>query len=256
VSLSKSLTGTEGALGMVKFYLIIDKGLIGERVFPVETHVTIGRAPENDIHFPDSSVSRRHALIYVEDGKVVLEDLGSPNGTYLNEIRVDKALLSSGDTLRLGKVITWFLQEEELPKRTQMNKTKKVTQSVVSDPETDMNRCVAEIVSKKVEIPHFIQIGGCNNCKVREAYLTKTGTFYEEGHPLHAKCAHMGCVKYGYSMEEPFIEPKEYIRLGTELNSKETLNKARSIIVRFYDFYDSKGNLLPWVVEAISRESV
>ena len=239
---------------MVKSYLIIDKGLVGERVFPVETRVTIGRDPENDIHLPDSSVSRRHALVYVEDGRAVLEDLGSRNGTYLNEIRVDKALLSSGYTLRLGKVTTEFLQEEELPKQTQMKETQKVSQSVVSDPETDMNRCAAEIARKKVEIPHFIQIGGCSNCKVHQAYLTETGTFYEEGHPLHAKCVHMGCVKYGYNIEEPFIEPKVYIRLGTELNSKETLNNAKSIIVRFYDFYDSKGNLLPWVVEAISKE--
>lgn len=241
---------------MVKSYLIIDKGLIGERVFPVETRVTIGRDPENDIHLPDSSVSRRHALVYVEDGRAVLEDLGSRNGTYLNEIRVDKALLSSGDTLRLGKVTTEFLQEEELPKQTQMKETQKVSQSVVSDPETDMNMCAAEIARKKVEIPHFIQIEGCSNCKVHQAYLTETRTLYEEGHPLHAKCVHMGCVKYGYSIEEPFIEPKVYIRLGTELNSKETLNNAKSIIVRFYDFYDSKGNLLPWVVEAISKESV
>ena len=239
---------------MVKSYLIIQKGLVGERVFPVETRVTIGRTPENDIHLPDPSVSRRHALLYVEDGKAVLEDLGSRNGTYLNEIRVDKALLSSGDTLRLGKVTTGFLQEEELPKQTQMKETHKVTQSVVSDPKTDMNMCAAEIVGKKGEIPHFIKIGGCSNCKVHQAYLTHTGTFYEEGHPLHAKCVHMGCVKYGYNIEEPFIGPKEYIRIGTELHSKEALKKAKSIIVRFYDFYDSQGNLLPWVVETISKE--
>ena len=88
---------------MVKFYLIIKKGLVGERAFPVETRVTIGRTPENDIHLPHPSVSRRHALIDVEDGKAVVEDLGSLNGTYLNAVRVDKALLSSGDTLRLGK---------------------------------------------------------------------------------------------------------------------------------------------------------
>lgn len=239
----------------MKCYLIIEKGLIGERIFPVETRVTIGRAPEeNDIHLPDPSVSRRHALVYVEDGKAVLEDLGSRNGTYLNEVRVRKAVLSSDDALRIGNVTIGFLQEEELRKQTQMKETQEVTQSVVSDPKTDISRCAAEIVSKKGEIPHFIQIGGCNNCKVHQAYLTHTGTFYLEGHPLHAKCVHMGCVKYGYNIEEPFIAPKEYIRIGTELHSKEALNKAKSIIVRFYDFYESKGNLLPWVVEAISKE--
>jgi pSer/pThr/pTyr-binding forkhead associated (FHA) protein len=241
---------------MLKTYLVIERGLSGERVYHLQSHLTIGRAPESDIHLPDSSVSKRHALVYVEDGKAILEDLGSSNGTYLNEIRVDKALLSSGDTLRLGKVSVWFLQKKELPKQNQMKEAQKVKQPVVSDAKTDMNNWAADIVSRKGEIPHFIQIGGCSNCKVHQAYLTHTGSFYEEGHPLHAKCVHMGCVNYGYSIVEPFIEPKEYIRLGTELHSKEALNNAKSIIVRFYDFYDSKGNLLPWVVEAISKESV
>lgn len=239
---------------MVKFYLLIKKGLVEERAFPVGTRVTIGRTPENDIQLSDASVSRRHALLYVEDGKAVVEDLGSLNGTYLNAVRVDKALLSSGDTLQIGNVRTGFLQEEDLPKHTQIEDTQKVSQPVVSDPTTDITRSTAEIVSKKGEIPHFIQIGGCSNCKVHLAYVTETGTFYEEGHPLHAKCVHMGCVKYGYNIEEPFIVPKEYIRMGTDLHSEEALNKAKSIIVRFYDFYDSKGNLLPWVVEAISKE--
>jgi pSer/pThr/pTyr-binding forkhead associated (FHA) protein len=241
---------------MLKSYLVIERGLAGERAYHLENRLTIGRAPESDIHLPDPSVSRQHALVYLEDGKAVLEDLGSSNGTYLNEIRVDKAILSSGDSLRLGKVTVWFLQKKELPKHIQMKETQRVKQPVVSDPKTDMNNWAADIVSRKGEIPHFIQIGGCSNCKVHQAYLTHTGSFYEEGHPLHAKCVHMGCVKYGYSIVEPFIEPKEYIRLGTELHSKEALNNAKSIIVRFYDFYDSKGNLLPWVVKAISKESV
>jgi hypothetical protein len=55
-------------------------------------------------------------------------------------------------------------------------------------------------------------------------------------------------------MEEPFITPSEYIRMGKELDWEEALNKAKKIIVRFFDFYDSGGNLLPWVVEAISNE--
>jgi hypothetical protein len=104
------------------------------------------------------------------------------------------------------------------------------------------------------ETPYFIQIEGCNNCKVREAYTTDTGTYYEQEHPLHAKCVHMGCVKYGFNMEEPFIPPSEYIRIGKEMEWKKGLNKAKEILVRFFDFYDSGGNLLPWVVEAIAQK--
>ena len=111
------------------------------------------------------------------------------------------------------------------------------------------------MLSRKRDIPYFIKISGCNNCRVSQPYLTKTGTFYEEGHALHAKCVHVECVQYGYSVEEPFITPKEFIRIGARLNNKEVLNKAKKIIVKFFDFYDLKGNLLPWVVEAIAQEN-
>jgi len=117
-----------------------------------------------------------------------------------------------------------------------------------------MINLLAKMLSNKEEIPHFIKIGGCNNCKVYQPYLTKTGTFYEGGHALHAKCVHMGCDKYGHRAEEPFITPQEYIRIGTELGLKEALNRAKKIIVKFFNFYDTKGNLLPWVVEAIAEE--
>ena len=104
------------------------------------------------------------------------------------------------------------------------------------------------------QIPYFIRIGGCNNCETHQAYTSDTGTFYDKDHPLHAKCVHMGCDKYGYSIIEPFITPQEYLRIASELGLDVALNKAKRIIVQFFDFYDTKGNLLPWVTEAISRE--
>jgi len=104
------------------------------------------------------------------------------------------------------------------------------------------------------KIPYFIKIEGCNNCEVHKAYITDTGTYYEEGHSLHAKCVHMGCEKYGYNIDEPFITPKEYIRIGAELASKTALNKAKKLIVKFYDYYDSRSDLLPWVLERATKE--
>jgi hypothetical protein len=104
------------------------------------------------------------------------------------------------------------------------------------------------------KIPYFIKIEGCDNCEVHKAYITDTGTYYEEGHSLHAKCVHMGCEKYGYNIDEPFITPKEYIRIGAELASKTALNKAKKLIVKFYDYYDSRSDLLPWVLERATKE--
>ena len=107
---------------------------------------------------------------------------------------------------------------------------------------------------QKKKIPHFIQIEGCKNCKVHQEYITQTGTLYEEGHPLHAKCVHMGCDQYGHSIEDPFITPQEYLRIARELDFEPALNLAKKTIAKFFDFYDTKGSLLPWVTEVISEE--
>lgn len=110
------------------------------------------------------------------------------------------------------------------------------------------------MANKEERIPYVIRIRGCNNCKVHHKYITNTGTYCEEVHPLHVQCAHMGCVKHGYSIEAPFVEPRLYIRMGAHLGSEEALDEAKKVIVRFHHYYDSEGNLLPWVVEALSKE--
>ena len=48
--------------------------------------VTIGRAPDNDIQIDNLAVSNYHARVYVEAGSLVVEDLNSLNGSFLNEI--------------------------------------------------------------------------------------------------------------------------------------------------------------------------
>ena len=76
------------------------------KVFP---QVSIGRSPENVIILPDPTVSRRHAVIKTEDGKLVLEDLGSTNGTYVYRQesggfeKVEKVVLEPGMIIRFGE---------------------------------------------------------------------------------------------------------------------------------------------------------
>ena len=111
---------------MSKSYLVIERGLAGERVFHLQSRLTIGRAPESDIHLPDPSVSRQHALVYIEDEKAILEDMGSRNGTYVNEERVKKVVLSNGDVVRIGNVTARFLEEGELPGQLTMKKTEEI----------------------------------------------------------------------------------------------------------------------------------
>jgi len=105
------------------------------------------------------------------------------------------------------------------------------------------------------EIPYFLKINGCNNCKVFKSYTSLTGTEYGQDHDLHAKCVHMGCDRYGHNILAPFITPLEYLRIGLNTGlRKQAVAKAKRVIARFSEFYDHKGRLKSWVGEALSEE--
>lgn len=81
----------------------------GERQeFPLEQPtLVIGRASDNALIVEDSSVSRRHARLTVDSGRLMVEDLGSANGTFLGGRRLPPntpSLVADGQTLRLGDV--------------------------------------------------------------------------------------------------------------------------------------------------------
>jgi pSer/pThr/pTyr-binding forkhead associated (FHA) protein len=65
--------------------------------------VSIGRHPESTIYLDDVTVSRRHAEIHQVAGAYVVRDLGSLNGTYVDQERVEERQLSHGDELQIGK---------------------------------------------------------------------------------------------------------------------------------------------------------
>jgi pSer/pThr/pTyr-binding forkhead associated (FHA) protein len=65
--------------------------------------VSIGRHPESVIYLDDVTVSRRHAEVHHVGGAYVVRDLGSLNGTYVDQERVEEQQLMHGDELQIGK---------------------------------------------------------------------------------------------------------------------------------------------------------
>ncbi|MBN1419556.1 MAG: AAA family ATPase, partial [Planctomycetes bacterium] len=69
---------------------------------PAEGTAVLGRGAESSILLAHSSVSSRHAAIHSSGGTLLLEDLGSTNGTILNGKKIERAVLRPGDVIRIG----------------------------------------------------------------------------------------------------------------------------------------------------------
>ncbi len=77
----------------------------GEPVrIPPDRTLAVGRTATSDVPIFDTTVSRRHALVGLTKRGVVVTDLGSRNGTYVNGNRVSSAVLARGDVVSFGKV--------------------------------------------------------------------------------------------------------------------------------------------------------
>ena len=92
-----------GGGGMPKLRVNIAPGLRGGAAYDLTNGALLGRGSEADIVLEDSFSSSRHARLYPQGDVVVLEDLGSTNGTYLNgEPLTGPQPLHDGDRIRIG----------------------------------------------------------------------------------------------------------------------------------------------------------
>lgn len=87
---------------MARLLLKFDSAVLKE--IPLGSRpVTIGRAPDNELAIDNLAVSNYHARIYGEAGRLVIEDLNSLNGTFVNHMRVERTTLRDGDLVQIGK---------------------------------------------------------------------------------------------------------------------------------------------------------
>src|SRR5713226_36425 len=77
----------------------------GEFPLKQEKQIVIGRSGELDVVLAEDMVSRKHAKISTQGGKIVIEDLGSTNGTFINGEKIKHARLKEGDRILIGTSI-------------------------------------------------------------------------------------------------------------------------------------------------------
>src|SRR5215211_5325572 len=92
--------------------IISEKGGAERRESFDRTEINVGRVQGNDLMLPKGNVSKRHARLLYRDGRFIVTDLNSTNGTYVNRRRITQAtIVREGDRIYIGD----FVLRIELP---------------------------------------------------------------------------------------------------------------------------------------------
>jgi predicted component of type VI protein secretion system len=89
------------------------QGRTGEVMLSPDAPVYVGRALDCAVRTDDAMVSRKHSIVRCEQGGYVVEDLGSSNGTHVNDVRVTRRGLAHNDVVRCGNL--WLRYIEDTP---------------------------------------------------------------------------------------------------------------------------------------------
>src|SRR5437660_12119680 len=95
---------------MPKIFLKFNEQVLKE--IPLDKpRLTIGRKPDNDLVIDNPAMSGHHALIFSEEGVFFIEDLGSTNGTFVNDAKIHKERLKNSDRVALSAHVLIYQDE-------------------------------------------------------------------------------------------------------------------------------------------------
>ncbi len=90
--------------------LVVINGLdLGRKYALNQSSILIGRSSKTDIQIDQDSISRNHAMLLNDGSRYLARDLGSTNGTYVNDQQITEHALIDGDQIRVGRTIFKFL---------------------------------------------------------------------------------------------------------------------------------------------------
>ena len=123
---------------MVNVNLVLFKKSGSHKAFPLPSSVTvIGRRHDCDLRIPIMSVSRRHCQLNYNKGVLKIRDLGSRNGTRLNNKPIDEAAIQAGDSVEIGP-LTFVFQIDGQPQKSALSDFSAQNLSSQDTPTQDM----------------------------------------------------------------------------------------------------------------------
>jgi len=87
---------------------------LGKRAALGQSTFEIGRSSRSDLPIDQESISRHHARISFDGGRHVIEDLGSTNGTFVNDQTAKRRVLKDGDQVKLGRSILKYMSGDNI----------------------------------------------------------------------------------------------------------------------------------------------
>jgi pSer/pThr/pTyr-binding forkhead associated (FHA) protein len=84
--------------------VILTQGMTGRAHELNVDRTTVGRVEDNTFQIADASVSSHHCEVLLRGGEVLIRDLNSTNGTFINNAQITESVLKPGQTLRLGQI--------------------------------------------------------------------------------------------------------------------------------------------------------
>jgi adenylate cyclase len=132
-----------------------------------EGTITLGRATENNLMLPDPKVSRRHAVIHTQPEGPFLIDLGSANGSYVNDVRVVlPTRLHGGDVIIMGSTTVTVVEDESrVAESSVAARTLDQTMTVINLEMREISVLVADVrgytsLSERLPVEQLSQVMG------------------------------------------------------------------------------------------------
>jgi pSer/pThr/pTyr-binding forkhead associated (FHA) protein len=113
--------------------VLLSEGLTGRTYELKVEKTTVGRVPDNAFEIAEASISSHHAEIILKGNEVLVRDLDSTNGTFINGERITEAVLKPGQILRLGVVEMRLETGEPMPQKKAFDQTRVIPQGVKLD---------------------------------------------------------------------------------------------------------------------------
>lgn len=165
--------------------------------------IKIGRSSDNDIVITDQSVSREHALLFIEEsGKVRIRDLSSSYGTFVNDARISEETLKAGDVIRLGnyRIDDWTSRIQQV----KVDSGKTVSAELPDESDISKRISVGRSASNDVVLS-FDDISGSH----AELFVTHSGQVF-----IKDKRSTNGTKVNGNRVEERRLQKGDQVVLG------------------------------------------